>query len=822
MPVAPLRVVCCGLGLLVAALAGCRAPPPVSAQPGRASSACTPPPVAGPLFLRGSMTTWTPREDLAFRYVCNAYLLNVALHGRHEFRVTDARFGGELNFGVAAGERGELRLGETRTLRNAARGGGGNLVFDFDGAYTLRLDFADAAAPRLTIGPPSFDDPDAAPVDDAVARSLRFDSRDHADKTPFGAVTAGGTIAFGLHAARGIDAATLVIERRRLEGPQEVLAYDEVARVPLAREATADGEVWRGAWRFDEIGVYGYYFLVGIGGRRYVYQNNAAPIPWTRELGANGLGAVAPLPTDAARIRRFRQTVYRADFRVPDWARDIVYYYIFPERFRNGDPNNDPRPGPGTFHDRSVEVHAHWLERPWRPHSGDGSDDLAGNDFFGGDLDGISAKLGEIRALGANTLYLTPIFRAVSNHKYDTADYRNVDPHFGGNAAFARLVRAAHARGMRLVLDTSLNHTGSDSIYFDRYAKYPGLGAFKGGHIQPDSPYASWYRFDPTAREPERQYRGWAGAADLPELDKSAPSFRAFAYGAPDAVMKLWLYRGADGWRMDVAPWVPDDFWREWRAAVKGHRPDALAIAEVQFEAAKFFLGDEFDSTMNYVFRNAVQAYAAGADARASYAALELMRETYPPPAFYALMNLLSTHDSPRALYEFGYRDAHADPATIALAKRRLRLAVLFQMIFPGAPTVYYGDEVGMTGGEDPDNRGPYPWPDLGGRPDRALREQFRRLIALRHRHAVLRHGSIDAPLQLDQHLIVLLRRDGATSAITATNNDIAPHEVTLSLPRALADATFVDALGGTRVRARDATVRFTVPAQFGVVLIRR
>jgi glycosidase len=153
---------------------------------------------------------------------------------------------------------------------------------------------------------------------------------------------------------------------------------------------------------------------------------------------------------------------------------------------------------------------------------------------------------------------------------------------------------------------------------------------------------------------------------------------------------------------MDVAPWVPDDFWRDWRGAVKRHRPDALTVAETQFEAAKFFLGDEFDSTMNYIFRNAVQDYANGADARVIYRNIELMRENYPPQAFYASMNLLSTHDSARALFDFGFRDDKTDAGAIALAKQRLRLAAFFQMTFPGAPAVFYGDEVGVTGGEDP------------------------------------------------------------------------------------------------------------------------
>ena len=800
------------------ALAACGAPnrvsKPVAATATIAAAKCVPPAPARELFLRGAMTTWALRDDLKFRYDCNAWLLDVELHGTFAFRITDARFSGGINLGAAAGA-GPLQAGAATPLV-AAPQPSANLSFAFDGAYTLRIAFDDDAA-RLTIAPrAALAAP--APPDNAVARSLAFDSRRVDDKSPFGAVTAGSSVDFALHAARGVDAAVLVVAKRRLEGPQEVLDYSEVARVPLQRTAEGERDSWRGRFRFDAIGVYGYYFLVSVGGTDYIYENNAEPVYWTRELGTNGTGTVLR-KADAASLRRFRQTVYRADFAVPAWARDIVYYYIFPERFRNGDPRNDPRPGANTFHDASVESHGNWLEKPFVPRSGDGSDDRYGNDFFGGDLAGITAKLDYIAELGANTLYLTPIFAAASNHKYDTADYRNVDAHFGGNAAFARLARAARQRGLRIVLDTSLNHSGSDSIYFDRYAKYPGVGAFDGGRIHPESPYASWYRFDPAGQTPDRQYRGWAGSQDLPELDKSAPGYRDFAYRGDNAIMKLWLDRGASGWRMDVAPWIPDDFWREWRTAVKGHRADALTICETQFESSKFLLGDEFDATMNYVFRDAVEAYANGGDARVAYRNLELLREAYPPQALFAMMNLLSTHDSPRALYDFGWRDEHADAATIALAKQRLRLAAFFQMVYPGAPAVFYGDEAGVTGGEDPFNRVTYPWPDRGGRPDQQLRATYRRLIALRRGHAVLRHGSLDAPLYIDAHVIALLRRDRAQWALTALNNDARAHDVTVTLPQTLHDATFADGLSKTTLRAQGASLTFSIGARDGRAL---
>jgi cyclomaltodextrinase / maltogenic alpha-amylase / neopullulanase len=784
---------------------------------------CTPAPLAETLFLRGRMNDFTPREDDAFIWRCNAYLLNVDLHGEQAFRIMDARLGGGIALGGPPRQSKILQSGERFTLSGGLHADAGELKHVFDGAATIELGFAHgASAPTITIGPKQVIDASDETVVDPIALSLRYDSRDSSHhKTPFGAVTAGSEVSVALSALAGVDSATLVIEKRRLEGWQEVLEYTDYARVPLARRVEGKGErdVWMGSYRFAEPGIYGYYFEAVIGGRKFLYANNADTIFYTREVGSNGLGAVT-WPPARERIRRFRQTVYRADYRVPDWASDAVYYYIFPDRFRNGDPANDPKPGIDRYHDKTVEFHRNWLDKPWVAHSGDGSDDQYANDFFGGDLAGITQKLDYIAELGANTLYINPIFRAASNHKYDTADYRSIDPHFGTTAEFETLNREAAKHGIRVVLDTSLNHTGRDSIYFNQYGNFPAVGAFDRGTIHPESPYASWYTFYPDVRDPERRYKGWAGIPDLPELDKSQRSVRDFFYGN-DGVMQYWLDRGLSGWRMDVAPWVPDDFWREWRTAVKARKPDAVTVAETFFDASKFFLGDEFDSTMNYIFRNTVVAYVNGAKARDVYRNIELMRENYPPQAFHALMNLIDSHDSSRALYDFGWRDEHADAAVVELAKRRLRLAVFLQMTLPGAPAIYYGDEVGMTGGDDPFDRGTYPWADLGGKPDLALLADYKKLIRLRKDMPVLSHGSIDAPAYIDDHVIALVRRDETQSVITATNNDIVAHSARVALPTGMRGATFEEALGGGDiVAAADGTLEFEVPPMFGAVLL--
>jgi cyclomaltodextrinase / maltogenic alpha-amylase / neopullulanase len=377
------------------------------------------------------------------------------------------------------------------------------------------------------------------------------------------------------------------------------------------------------------------------------------------------------------------------------------------------------------------------------------------------------------------------------------------------------LTREAKKRGIRVIPDTSLNHVGSDSVYFDRFGNFSGNhnGAFEGGRINSASPYFDWFSFDATQTDADKQYKGWVGINDLPELNKASPAWRRFAYKSRDSVMKTWLDRGAAGWRMDVAPWVPDDFWREWRSEIKRHQPDALTIAEAWFDCSKYFLGDMFDSTMNYIFRNAVLAYAAGGSARDLVTSLEAVREAYPPQAFHALMNLLSTHDAARALHQFGFHDDTQDAAKIAQAKQRLLLAVFLQMTYPGAPTIYYGDEVGVTGGEDPFNRATYPWEDEGGAPDKALLAEFKKLTQMRHEHAILRRGRLLAPLHVDEHVVVFAREHQGRWALTAVNNATESKTVTVTLPREAA----------TRFAgARDSRLALDVPALFGVVQFSR
>jgi glycosidase len=550
-----------------------------------------------------------------------------------------------------------------------------------------------------------------------------------------------------------------------------------------------------------------------------VYHNNADPIYWTQEKGSGGVGQVSPKLEHERRLRRFRVTVYDPAFKVPTWTQDAVYYFIFPERYRNGNVSNDPKVGQRKYQSHNIEVHSKWLDKPYKPGTGDGSDAHYNNDFFGGDLEGIIQKLDDIKDLGANAIYMTPVFKAASNHKYDTADFHEIDPAFGTNADFKRLTQEAAKRGIRIIPDASLNHVGADSRYFDRFGNYTSqdMGAFANNRIQAKSPYASWFTLDASQTEPDKQFKGWVGVADLPELDKSSKSWRQFAYGDKDSVTRKWLQMGASGWRMDVAPWVPDDFWREWRKAVKQTQPEAVTIAETWFDASKYFLGDTFDATMNYVLRNAILDFANGSDARTLVANLEHLREAYPPQAFHALMNLLSSHDQARALHVLG-GSFEATPEVLRKAKQKLRLATLVQMTLPGSPTVYYGDEVGLTGGDDPYNRMPYPWADQGGQPDMALRQDFQSLLKLRQDKKVLRRGALTAPLLSTQQVVVLARQWERDFALIAVNNSEQVQTHTFELPAAVRGKEGAVWWGQGDVKRQGSQMTITLPPMSGGV----
>ena len=440
-------------------------------------------------------------------------------------------------------------------------------------------------------------------------------------------------------------------------------------------------------------------------------------------------------------VQSWQLTVYE-ESSTPAWFGCGVVYQIFPDRFCRLEL---PDPA-GMVGSRTI--HENWSDLPdWRP---DAQGEVRNCDFFGGSLQGILSKLDDLADFGVTVLYLNPVFESASNHRYNTADYRAIDPMLGTEEDFRRLCQEAKHRGIRVILDGVFNHTGSQSRYFNADGFYSDTGAAQS----PDSPYHHWYSFHPWPTD----YDAWWGIRTLPAVQEDAPDYRDFIIRGQDSVVRHWLRAGASGWRLDVADELPDDFIAEIRTAMEETAPDSFLLGEVWEDATtkiaysvrrRYLLGQELHGVMNYPFRTALIAYLLGRDANVFRETLESLRENYPSHAFCSLMNFLSTHDTPRILTVLGadrVPDSKEERAVFRLSPverqlglQRVRLAALVLFTFPGAPTVYYGDEAGMEGWEDPFNRAGYPW----GQEDSELKFFFSDLAHLRREHPALQTGQL-------------------------------------------------------------------------------
>lgn len=403
--------------------------------------------------------------------------------------------------------------------------------------------------------------------------------------------------------------------------------------------------------------------------------------------------------------------------RTPDWVKHAVFYQVFPDRFAR---SSRTRTQPGvTF-------------QPWGAEP-----TLTG--FQGGDLRGVVDKLDYLQKLGVTALYLTPIFTSASSHRYHTYDYHTVDPLLGGNDALRELIDASHERDMRVVLDGVFNHTGRGFWPFHHILENGG-----------DSPYIDWFHVDgwplnpyPTKKNQPSNYACWWGLPALPKLNTDNPAVREYLFD----VARRWVQFGIDGWRLDVPHEIDDDdFWRTFRQVVKAENPEAYICGEIWHEARRWLQGDQFDAVMNYVFTGPAISFFAAETLRTDYAHDSLLLEPidaarlaaqidqmhgyYDWEINFAQLNLLDSHDMPRVGW------LTRDPSAV-------RLCVLLQMTMPGAPCIYYGDEVGLTGGPDPDCRRAFPWHDES-QWDTDLLQFYRRAIALRRTHEALRTGQME------------------------------------------------------------------------------
>lgn len=454
----------------------------------------------------------------------------------------------------------------------------------------------------------------------------------------------------------------------------------------------------------------------------------------------------------------------------PAWVKDAVFYQIFPERFANGDPSNDPP---------AVE--------PW-------GNPPKVNNYFGGDLQGIIDHLGYIQDLGATAIYLNPIFSSSSNHKYFTSDYLKIDPSFGTNELFEQLVKACHANDLRVILDGVFNHTGVDHW------------AFKDIIVNgPMSKHLGWYNIYsfPVSLPPAKpNYECWWNNGRLPKLMVQNPDVKKYLF----EVTRYWTTKGIDGWRLDVPNEIPHEFWVEWRSLVKSLNPDCYIVGEIWNDASPWLTGDQFDAVMNYQFRDACLDYFCREKISPSRfdEHLSHLRMVYPEEVNYSLQNLIGSHDTERYM---------------TLCRNELwkvKLTVLFQMTYVGAPMVYYGDEIGMEGGKDPDCRRTMIWQTTKW--NKELRGWYKSLIAARNSSSALRRGSFKTLVCDDERdLFAYERALEKERAYVAFNRGNKSREVQLAVDGRLTVCT--DAISGKDVGVRSGRAAFHLKARSGKIL---
>jgi len=576
-------------------------------------------------------------------------------------------------------------------------------------------------------------------------------------------------------------------------------------------------------------------------------------------LGQGGVGS----PFDVEPFPSYQLTVYDPSFSTPSWIQNASVYHIFPDRFRNGDVTNDWCRAGNTTGCPSLygaPIASNIIQTTWNTRMVDpratGNNNAYGSQFYGGDLKGIENKLDYIKGLGFDAIYLNPIFKARSNHRYDTDDYLAIAPELGGDAAFQSLVAAANQRGMRIILDGVWNHMSQDSEYFDYFRRSPVVGACESLA----SPYRSWFNFyNSNAPCTFSDYEGWFGFGGLPALNENA-AVKDFFYRTPTTnVTQYWYDRGAAGWRFDVAPDISHQWWNEYRGFAKSFKADGPLIGEIFQDASQYLAGDQLDSVMNYRFRKNVIGFARGLDwadndnsgsnrilgltpSQFDFS-LRSIREDYPVPAQRAMLNLLDSHDTNRALYSFTV----LGDTGLVQAKERLKLAALVQFTYIGAPMVYYGDEAGINspsvgnspGGlpeDDPYNRAPYPWADeagdqnIYGPADNSLIGYYSKLGAVRKRFKALRTGEFSTVLtgdttasSTDDNTFAYARTEGSEKLVVAMNNGAAANTASLPVASLFADGTILaDQLGSGNYAVAGGTVNVTIPARGGMILAPR
>ena len=600
---------------------------------------------------------------------------------------------------------------------------------------------------------------------------ILFDSKNLLHKDPFGCITPKQSCRLCIHIPVDVAATQVLCVFVK----EDRTPFQDF---PLCQTQTEGAyTLWEGTVQLDMPGLFFYYFrITGRTGSFRLFKQGR-----DTNMEAGDLWQLSCIP---------------ADFTTPDWAKGAVIYQVFPDRFsKSGSCDLTGKLEPYTIHESwDEEVH-------WQP-TAEGL--VLNNDFFGGNFRGIMEKLPYIASLGTTILYLNPISKSFSSHRYDTGDYKTPDPMLGTVEDFRALCQAAHALGIRVILDGVFSHTGSNSLYFDKEGAFGGQGAY----CSRQSPYYNWFTFT----DYPHRYNCWWGFDTLPTVNKLHPDFMDYIFNAEDSVLAHWLQLGADGFRLDVADELPNEFMDAMKRRLRQLRSDALLIGEVWEDASnkeaygirrRYFVDATLDSVMNYPFRTAILNFLRYTDdGRALAETVMNILENYPKQVVQCNMNLLGTHDTPRILTALiddydGPREElekrQLTPQQADIARQRLMLAATLQYTLPGSPSLYYGDETGMEGGKDPFNRRTYPW----GKEDPTLLAHYRCLGQLRRSCEALRLGDLAFFQAGDGRLGYCRRWNGNTIRIYVNRSD-APWE--LPIGRVLFD-TSLEAIGPDRVR---------------------
>ena len=522
------------------------------------------------------------------------------------------------------------------------------------------------------------------------------------NKAPFGAIKIN----------QGVRISVEANENYNLINIKWIILKDDnkVGEVDLVKESK---KYYQGQFNeFNETGLYFYYFEVDIdengNNKKLFYGKNHED------------GNVCEYLYEE--LNKYQITVHE-DFEIPSWYKEGIMYNIFVDRFNNGNRNKKPsNPKKNSF------IYSNWSDTPM--YIKDTNGEIIRWDFHGGNLRGIIDKLPYLSKIGVSIIYLSPIFESSSNHKYTTGDYKTIDPMFGDEEILKELIEKAKKIGINIILDGVFSHTGADSKYFNKFGNYDELGAYQSK----DSKYSSWYTFN----EFPDDYKCWWGIKDLPNVNELDKNYMDYIIYDEDSVINKWTSMGIKGWRLDVADELPTKFIKELRKELKKNDPQSILVGEVWEDASNkisynerrnYFVGDQLDSVMGYPFRENIVSFLKGnITSRQLNNKFMTIKENYPKESFKANLNLISSHDVTRIKTELNYDEA------------KIRLAVATQMTFEGVPYIYYGDEAGLCGGTDPDNRKTYPWKNE----DEDMIEFYKESINTRKKYNVLTNGDTE------------------------------------------------------------------------------